>query len=137
MIGVWQLVIIFVIILVLFGAGKIPVIMKDLGTGLRAFKKGLEEDEDFDGEIDATSIKSEQLKVKQKKNKATKSKKIVGKLKKDKKSNNLSSSMNDRVKVGSKSEKKKKTKTIEKDNGASDLKKVNVKKSTQKKQNKK
>ena len=137
MIGVWQLVIIFVIILVLFGAGKIPVIMKDLGTGLRAFKKGLEEDEDFDGEIDATSIKSEQLKVKQKKNKATKSKKIVGKLKKDKKSNNLSSSVNDRVKVGSKSEKKKKTKTIEKDNGESDLKKVNVKKSTQKKQNKK
>ena len=137
MIGVWQLVIIFVIILVLFGAGKIPVIMKDLGTGLRAFKKGLEEDEDFDGEIDATSVKSEQLKVKQKKNKATKSKKIVGKLKKDKKSNNLSSSVNDRVKVGSKSEKKKKTKTIEKDNGESDLKKVNVKKSTQKKQNKK
>ena len=137
MIGVWQLVIIFVIILVLFGAGKIPVIMKDLGTGLRAFKKGLEEDEDFDGEIDATSIKSEQLKVKQKKNKATKSKKIVVKLKKDKKSNNLSSSVNDSVKVGSKSEKKKKTKTIEKDNGESDLKKVNVKKSTQKKQNKK
>lgn len=42
MIGVGQLVLIFAIVLVLFGAGKIPSIMKDLGIGMRAFKKGLE-----------------------------------------------------------------------------------------------
>ena len=42
MIGVWQLVLIFAIVLILFGAGKVPVIMKDLGLGLRAFKKGME-----------------------------------------------------------------------------------------------
>ena len=42
MIGIWQLVLIFAIILVLFGAGRIPRIMKDLGSGLRAFKSGIE-----------------------------------------------------------------------------------------------
>ena len=45
MIGIWQLVLIFAIILILFGAGKIPTIMKDLGSGLRAFKKGIDGDE--------------------------------------------------------------------------------------------
>ena len=48
MIGIWQLVLIFAIILVLFGAGRIPKIMKDLGSGIRSFKSGLEgEDECF------------------------------------------------------------------------------------------
>ena len=42
MIGTWQLVLIFAIVLVLFGAGRIPKIMKDLGTGFRAFKNGIE-----------------------------------------------------------------------------------------------
>ena len=48
MIGIWQLVLIFAIILVLFGAGRIPKIMKDLGSGIRSFKSGLEgEDDNF------------------------------------------------------------------------------------------
>lgn len=46
MIGIWQLVLILAIVLVLFGAGKIPTIMKDLGSGLRAFKKGIDGNED-------------------------------------------------------------------------------------------
>ena len=55
MLGVWQLVLIFAIILVLFGAGKVPQIMKDLGSGVKAFKKGFESEED---EIDLeTEIK--------------------------------------------------------------------------------
>ncbi|MCL2026155.1 MAG: twin-arginine translocase TatA/TatE family subunit [Leptospirales bacterium] len=46
-IGITQLLIIFLIILVLFGAGKIPRIAKDLGNGIREFKKSLSgEDED-------------------------------------------------------------------------------------------
>ena len=49
MLGVWQLVLIFAIVLVLFGAGKIPQIMKDLGSGIKAFKKGFDDEE---GEID-------------------------------------------------------------------------------------
>lgn len=39
--GIGELVIIFLIVLVLFGAGKIPTIAKDLGSGIRGFKKAL------------------------------------------------------------------------------------------------
>jgi len=39
--GIGELVIIFLIVLVLFGAGKIPGIAKDIGSGIREFKKSL------------------------------------------------------------------------------------------------
>ncbi|MCU0847397.1 MAG: twin-arginine translocase TatA/TatE family subunit [Spirochaetes bacterium] len=39
--GLGELVIIFLIILVLFGAGKIPKIAKDIGGGIREFKKSI------------------------------------------------------------------------------------------------
>lgn len=41
MIGTWQLVIILIIVFVLFGAGKLPSVMGDIGKGLKNFKKGL------------------------------------------------------------------------------------------------
>ena len=44
-IGIWQILLILVAVLVLFGAGRLPKVMKDLGTGIRGFKKGLTEDE--------------------------------------------------------------------------------------------
>jgi len=40
-IGMSELVVIFFIVLVLFGAGKIPRIAKDLGSGIREFKKSV------------------------------------------------------------------------------------------------
>lgn len=40
-----QLLIILLIILLLFGAGKLPKVMSDLGKGLRSFKSSLEEEE--------------------------------------------------------------------------------------------
>lgn len=43
-IGFGQLILILVIILVLFGAGRITKVMGELGKGLRAFKAGLEGD---------------------------------------------------------------------------------------------
>ena len=39
--GVWELAIIFLIVLVIFGAGKIPKIAKELGSGIKEFKKNL------------------------------------------------------------------------------------------------
>ncbi|MDY0008096.1 MAG: twin-arginine translocase TatA/TatE family subunit [Bdellovibrionales bacterium] len=39
--GFWQIVIIALLVLVLFGRGKIPQIMGDLGKGLRSFKEGI------------------------------------------------------------------------------------------------
>lgn len=46
--GVPELVIIFLIILVLFGANKIPRIAKDIGGGIREFKKSISGEDDDD-----------------------------------------------------------------------------------------
>ena len=44
MLSIWKILLILVIILILFGAGKLPKVMEDLGRGVKAFKKGLEDD---------------------------------------------------------------------------------------------
>jgi sec-independent protein translocase protein TatA len=49
-IGPWQIILIVVIVLLLFGAGKIPRLMKDFGTGINAFKKGLKESQITDAD---------------------------------------------------------------------------------------
>lgn len=41
-IGIWQLVLILVIIFVIFGAGKLPRVMGDVGKSIRNLKDGLE-----------------------------------------------------------------------------------------------
>ena len=44
--GFGQLLVILVIILLLFGAGRLPSVMADLGKGLKAFKKSVNEDDE-------------------------------------------------------------------------------------------
>lgn len=44
--GLGELIIIFMIVLVIFGAGKIPRIAKDMGSGIREFKKAMSGEED-------------------------------------------------------------------------------------------
>jgi sec-independent protein translocase protein TatA len=44
--GAPELIIVLVIVIVLFGVGRISKIAGELGTGIRSFKKGLEGDED-------------------------------------------------------------------------------------------
>lgn len=51
--GVPELVIVFLIIIVLFGASRIPHIGKGLGEGIRNFKKGLK---GMEGEEEAEQI---------------------------------------------------------------------------------
>lgn len=47
--GMGEMLIIFFIVLVVFGAGKIPQIAKDLGHGIKEFKKSLNDsDKDQD-----------------------------------------------------------------------------------------
>lgn len=38
--GIWEILLILVIILIIFGVGKLPQVGSALGKGLRAFKKG-------------------------------------------------------------------------------------------------
>jgi sec-independent protein translocase protein TatA len=50
MIGPWQIVLIVVVVLLLFGGRKIPELMKGIGKGAREFKKGLSGDEEEESE---------------------------------------------------------------------------------------
>ena len=43
MIGPWQIVLIVLVVLLLFGGKRIPELMKGLGKGISEFKKGKEE----------------------------------------------------------------------------------------------
>ncbi|MCA3268580.1 MAG: twin-arginine translocase TatA/TatE family subunit [Azospirillum sp.] len=45
MTSIWHWLILLVVVLLLFGAGKIPKLMGDMASGIKAFKKGMKEDE--------------------------------------------------------------------------------------------
>ena len=47
-IGPWEIALILAIILIVFGVGKLPQVGGAIGKGLRAFKKGQEDDEGND-----------------------------------------------------------------------------------------
>lgn len=53
-VGPWELVIIALIVLLLFGGKKIPELMKGLGKGVKSFKEGLNEVEKDIKDVDAT-----------------------------------------------------------------------------------
>lgn len=56
--SIWQILIVLVIVLLLFGPKRIPGVGKSLGEAIRGFKKGLNDDE-----IDVTdSSRNEQIK---------------------------------------------------------------------------
>ncbi len=44
--SIWQILIIAVIVVLLFGRGKISDLMGDVAKGIKSFKKGLNEDDD-------------------------------------------------------------------------------------------
>lgn len=44
-IGIWQLLIIAVIVILLFGRGKISDLMGDVAKGIKSFKKGMSDDD--------------------------------------------------------------------------------------------
>lgn len=45
--SIWHILLVLVVVLVLFGAGKLPQVMGDLGKGIRSFKSGMSEDEKY------------------------------------------------------------------------------------------
>lgn len=49
--GFWEIVIIALVILLIFGGKKIPELMKGLGKGVKNFKEGMKEVEDDMKEI--------------------------------------------------------------------------------------
>lgn len=45
-IGIWQIVIVAVVVVLLFGRGKISELMGDVAKGINSFKKGLNDTEE-------------------------------------------------------------------------------------------
>ena len=43
--SIWHWIIVLVVVLLLFGRGKIPELMGDVAKGIKSFKKGMSEDE--------------------------------------------------------------------------------------------
>ncbi len=54
---VWELVIILAIILIFFGAGKLPKVMKDVGKSIKNLKDGIKEGEEDDEKDDEKNKK--------------------------------------------------------------------------------
>ncbi len=58
-VGPWQIVIIALVIVLLFGGKKIPELMKGLGKGVKSFKDGMNEVEsqisDIDKDLNSTA----------------------------------------------------------------------------------
>lgn len=44
-IGPWQIIIVLVLVVLLFGRGKISELMGDVAKGIRSFRKGMADDE--------------------------------------------------------------------------------------------
>jgi sec-independent protein translocase protein TatA len=43
--SIWQILIVVLLVVLLFGRGKISALMGDMAQGIKAFKKGMAEDE--------------------------------------------------------------------------------------------
>ncbi|HUS55741.1 MAG TPA: twin-arginine translocase TatA/TatE family subunit [Thermohalobaculum sp.] len=54
-IGPIGLIVILVVVLLLFGRGKIPQLMGDVAKGIKSFKRGMKEDLDEADQIDKAS----------------------------------------------------------------------------------
>ena len=57
-IGVWQILIVAVVIVLLFGRGKISEVMGDFAKGINSFKKGLNDKDEEQDVADAIDNKS-------------------------------------------------------------------------------
>lgn len=57
-IGVWQLVLILVFVLIIFGAGKLPKVMGDVGKGIKSMKEGLKGEDKNSGKKKSGKKKS-------------------------------------------------------------------------------
>jgi len=52
--SIWHWIIVLVIVLLLFGKGKIPSLMSDMAKGIKSFKKDMSDDEAKSDSLDDT-----------------------------------------------------------------------------------
>lgn len=61
-IGIWQLVIVLLIVILVFGAKKLRNIGGDVGSAIKNFKQAVKQDED-DGEDEAKQVEAKSEKI--------------------------------------------------------------------------
>ena len=62
-VGPWQIVIIALVILLLFGGKKIPELMHGVGKGVRSFKSGMNEiEKEINAEVDTKEVEKKEEK---------------------------------------------------------------------------
>ena len=52
-IGFWQIAIVVILVVLLFGRGKISSLMGDVAKGIKSFKKGMSSDTDYQSKSDS------------------------------------------------------------------------------------
>ena len=57
-IGFWQIAIVVVLVVLLFGRGKISSLMGDVAKGIKSFKKGMSDNSDQTSSLSSTSEKT-------------------------------------------------------------------------------
>ena len=57
-IGFWQIAIVVVLVVLLFGRGKISSLMGDVAKGIKSFKKGMSDNSDPTSSLSSTSEKT-------------------------------------------------------------------------------
>jgi len=61
--GGWEILVIVLVIVLLFGSAKIPQLMRGVGSGINEFKKGLKEGEQDAAKADADKAKADAAKA--------------------------------------------------------------------------
>lgn len=59
MLGTWEIILIVLVILLIFGGKKIPELMRGLGKGIRSFKDGMNEKEEKEKKEDESKKSKE------------------------------------------------------------------------------
>ena len=63
--SIWHWLIVLVVVLLLFGRGKIPELMGDMAKGIKSFKKGMTEDDDAPKTLDQKPLEATVAPVKE------------------------------------------------------------------------
>ena len=61
MLGTWEIILIVLVILLIFGGKKIPELMRGLGKGIRSFKDGMNEKEEKEEKEEKKEEKEEKV----------------------------------------------------------------------------
>ncbi|MGN6145057.1 MAG: twin-arginine translocase TatA/TatE family subunit [Mesorhizobium sp.] len=71
--SIWHWLIVLVIVLLVFGRGKIPELMGDMAKGIKSFKKGMADDDEADVADKARTVEHRADETVSAREKATKS----------------------------------------------------------------